>query len=269
MSEHMPPPGAMTVTTLDAASRAELQHALAVLEQGGGLIVRLADLLGDVMGRGVRFGVRSLGMAPGLQAGVQGIAEAALRRAFDIAILGIGAPQAVPSRSRRRLAQPLVMLSGAVGGFIGLPGLLPDATVTTLTILREIARIAQEEGENLSDLDTRRACLEVFALRTEHGTIAGSETGYFSERVVMQGRPLMLLLNEVAASYGVTLSQKFTLQSIPVVGALSAAMLNRAFLAHYREAARAHFVVRRLERRYGSETVRAVSVSIKDNIPTL
>jgi EcsC protein family len=272
MSEQIPMPSgaAMTTNALDNGARAELRHALAVLDGGGGLIVRLADLLGDVMGRGVRLGVRGLGMAPTLQAGFQGVAEAALRRAFDVAILGMDTPKITASQiRRRRMAQPMVMLSGAVGGFMGLPGLLPDATVTTLAIIREIAHIAQEEGEDLSDPDTRRACLQVFALRTERGTIAGSEMGYFSARLVMQGRPLVLLMSEVAASYGVTLSQKLTFQSIPVIGALSGAALNRAFLAHYQEAARAHFVVRRLERRYGSEAVNAESASIHSDIPNL
>ncbi len=250
---------AVAAGELDAASRMELRRALAVLDGGGGLLVRLADLLGDFMGRGVRMGARGLGMAPSLQAGFQGVAEAALQRAFDIAVLGMGGPQIEPRR--RRLTRPVVILSGAAGGFVGLSGFLPDATVTTLAIIREIARTAQEEGEDLNDLDTRRACLQVFALRTERGTIAGSELGYFSARLVMQGRPLVLLLSEVAARYGVTLSQKVALQAIPVVGALSGAALNGAFLAHYQEAARAHFVVRRLERQYGLEAVRRAAPS--------
>jgi hypothetical protein len=262
MSEQTPAMsgGAMTASGLDAASRKELRQALAVLDGGGGLVVRLADMLGDVMGRGVRMGARGLGMASSLQAGFQGVAAAALQRAFDVAVLGMAPPNAGPRR--RRIAQPVVMLSGAAGGFAGLAGLIPDATVTTLAILREIGRTAQEEGEDLNDPDTRRACLQVFALRTERGTIAGSELGYFSARLVMQGRPLVLLLSEVAASYGLTLSQKLMLQAVPVLGALTGATLNRAFLTHYQEAARAHFVVRRLERRYGLEAVRVAAASI-------
>jgi hypothetical protein len=269
MSEQTPATsgGVVTTSELDVLSRTELRRALAVLDGGGGLIVRLADMLGDVMGRGVRMGVRGLGMAPSFQAGFQGVATAALQRAFDVAVLGMAPPQAGPRR--RRIARPVVMLSGAVGGFAGLAGLIPDATVTTLAILREIARTAQEEGEDLTDSDTRNACLQVFALRTERGTIAGSDLGYFSARLVMQGRPLVLLLSEVAASYGVTLSQKLMLQAVPVLGALSGAALNRAFLAHYQEAARAHFVVRRLERRYGSDAVRVAAAAIQAPSPIL
>ncbi len=263
MSEQAPamPGGAIAQITLDPASEAELQNALAVLDSGGGLLVRLADLLGNLMGRGVRMSVRSLGMAPSFQAAFQGIVEAALRRAFDIAIFGL--PSVPSGRRRHHMARPAVMLSGALGGFVGLPGLMPDVTVTTVAILRQIARIAQEEGEDLADPETRRACLQVFTLRTEHGTIAGSELGYFSARMAMQGRPLVLLLNEVAATYGLALSRKLALQAVPVIGALAGATLNRAFLVYYEEAARAHFVIRRLERYYGRDMVRSAAFSIR------
>ncbi len=263
MSEQAPiiSAGAVTRPNLDPAAQAELQNALAMLDDGGGLLVRLADLMGNLMGRGVRMGVRGLGVAPSFQAAFQGIAEAALRRAFDVAILGL--PSGAFDRPRRRMARPIVMLSGAMGGFAGLPGLAPDVTVTTIAILRQIARIAQEEGENLADPEARRACLQIFALRAEHANMTGSELGYFSARLALQGRPLVLLLNEVAASYGFTLSQKLTLQAVPVVGALAGAALNRAFLIYYEEAARAHFIIRRLERRYGQDTIQRAAVLVR------
>jgi hypothetical protein len=43
---------------------------------------------------------------------------------------------------------------------------------------------------------------------------------------------------------------------VPVIGALGGAAVNYAFIDHFQEVARAHFVVRRLERRYGKSAVR-------------
>jgi hypothetical protein len=40
-------------------------------------------------------------------------------------------------------------------------------------------------------------------------------------------------------------------------GALGGAAVNYAFIDQFQEVARAHFVVRRLERRYGKDAVRA------------
>ena len=279
---------------LDHQGEAELRAALERLETGRGLLVRVADLLGGAMGRATRLGARGLGIAPQLQGRLRGVAEAALARAYDVAILGLapapsgptagpglpGSARRVATTARRSgtgLAQgpvgrAMVMASGAVGGFAGMGGFLPDASFTTLTIMRAIAGIAREHGEDLSTPQARRACLEVFALRTTLSENGGSEAGYFSARLVMQGRPMMLLLSEVGARYGVSLSQKFALQLVPVVGALSGAALNAAFLAHYCDMARAHFTIRRLERLHGTIAVReaanTIRVSLDHHLPT-
>lgn len=270
--------------TLDPATRAELHAALERLESGRGLVVRLADLMGGALGQATRFGLRRIGIAPALERKLRGVAEAALARAYDIAILGLrgsGAPTIAPgtdpspltpvggASARRRsggLSRAVVMVSGATGGFVGMPGFLPDAGVTTLAIMRAIARIAREEGEDLTNEAARRACLEVFALRGDPAGGAESELGYYSARLMLQGRPLVLLLAEVGARYGLVLSQKFAAQMVPVAGALSAAAINAAFLAHYENLARAHFTIRRLERQHGAERIQATVSALRPQI---
>lgn len=41
-----------------------------------------------------------------------------------------------------------------------------------------------------------------------------------------------------------------------MIGAASGALVNTIFINHFQDMARGHFVVRRLERRYGPELVR-------------
>jgi len=246
--------GEIAPLALDSESLAQLQAALAKVEHGRGVLVRLADLMGGAVGQATRLGMQGLGMAPNIQAKLQGLAEASITRAFDVAILGMAQESAVKApKWRDPAAQAAVAVSGALGGFGGVVGLMPDIGFTTLTIMREIARIAREEGEDLSDDDTRRACLEVFALK---GFLAGrsgdeSELGFFSARALMRGKPIVLLIAEVASHYGIGLSRKFALQMVPVAGALCGASLNAAFLSHYRAVARAQFTIRRLERQHG------------------
>ncbi|MGC1315990.1 MAG: EcsC family protein, partial [Pseudolabrys sp.] len=43
--------------------------------------------------------------------------------------------------------------------------------------------------------------------------------------------------------------------TIPVIGALGGAAINYAFIDHFQSVARGHFTVRRLERKYGKDTV--------------
>ncbi|MFW7267389.1 EcsC family protein [Gluconacetobacter sp. Hr-1-5] len=283
--------GEIAPLVLDAPAIAELQRALEKVESGRGVLVRLADLMGGAVGQAALLGMRGLGMAPTMQAKLKGIAETAISRAFDIAIVGMtplkgeqsvpdsssSAPSAAVSSSAAVASAPLVTptwrgpalqaavtVSGAVGGFAGLAGLLPDVTFTTMAIMREIARIAREEGEDLSTQDARRACLEVFALRAfpVGASDDESELGYFSARAMLRGRPVVMLVSEVASHYGLGLSRKLAVQMMPVAGALCGASLNVAFLAHYRALARAHFTIRRLEREHGPE-VRRTAESLR------
>jgi hypothetical protein len=186
------------------------------------------------------------------------VAEAALARAYDVAVLGLRDDRTAGSAGLTRLG---VVTSGAASGFVGMAGFLPDATFTTLAIMREIARVAQQEGEDLSSEDARRACLEVFAFRSPADENE-SELGYFSARLIFQGRTLTMLLSEVAARYGLVLGEKFSFQAVPLVGAVAGAALNVAFLDHYRNVAHAHFIIRRLERMHGQDVVREAAAAL-------
>ncbi|AQS87419.1 hypothetical protein AA101099_2987 [Neoasaia chiangmaiensis NBRC 101099] len=261
--------GEIASLALDGDSLAQLQSVLAKVEQGRGVLVRLADLMGGAVGQATKLGMKGLGLAPNLQGKLQGLAESAIARAFDIAVLGIGhdTPAQRPAW-RDHAGQMAVAVSGAIGGFGGVIGLAPDVGFTTLTIMREIAQIAREEGEDLRDEDTRRACLEVFALRSFPLGREGeeSELGFFSARALLRGRPVVMLVAEVASHYGIGLSRKFALQMMPVAGALCGASLNAAFMGHYRALARAHFTIRRLERQHGPTVIRTAA-HMRDHAP--
>jgi hypothetical protein len=254
---------ALAPATLDGPAHDQLAAALARIARGRGLIVRMADLFGGAVNLAGRFGLRQIGMGRDVQAKFAGLAEAALSRAYDVAILGLDRTPPAGSDLRTGVARAAVIGSGALGGLIGLPGFLPDATFTTLTIMREIARIATLEGEDLSTPEARQACLEVFAFRSEADQDE-SELGYFSARLALQGGTFTRLITEVAARYGVVLGEKLTLQAVPIAGAVAGASLNAAFLEHYRNLAGAHFTIRRLERTHGREIVRAAAAALKN-----
>ena len=266
-------PGAQPLT---AEAMRELRQAMARLEQGPGLVPWLAGAAGTALGgvgRLVAGRLGALALPGGLRtAGMDGLgrlAQAALVQAFEVAVVGVrsgagGERRIESARTGGGRTRLLVAASGAAGGAAGLAGFAPDAAVTTLAIMRRIAVIAQEEGEDLRELDARRACLEVFALRAgvpgevgKAGEVGEAGSGYFSTRLLLQGGPLMRLLAEVGARYGVQLGQKLAAQAIPVAGAILGAAINSGFLVEYEGLARAHFTVRRLERAYGAAAVRA------------
>lgn len=82
---------------------------------------------------------------------------------------------------------------------------------------------------------------------------------FIAERgVVEEGAPaLVRLIAQISARFGVVVTQKAAAQAIPVIGALGGAAINYAFVEHFQTIARGHFTVRRLERFYGEELVRA------------
>ena len=68
---------------------------------------------------------------------------------------------------------------------------------------------------------------------------------------------LVRFLAQIASRFGIVVSQKVMAQAVAVVGALGGAAVNLAFIEHFQDLARGHFTVRRLERVYGADAVRA------------
>jgi len=152
-------------------------------------------------------------------------------------------------------------------------------------MLRAIAAIAREEGEDLADPRTGLACLEVFALGGPTADDSGAETDYFAVRAMLarglveiadfaidkgaikEGAPLFVkFMAQIASRFGVVVSQKLAAQAVAVVGALGGAAINLAFTEHFQDVARGHFTVRRLERVYGAELVQAEYGRLKSDL---
>jgi hypothetical protein len=97
-----------------------------------------------------------------------------------------------------------------------------------------------------------------FAVRGMLAKSVAEAARYIAERgVLAEGAPVLVrFIGQIASRFGVMVTQKLAAQAVPVIGALGGAALNYAFIDHFQEAARAHFTVRRLERRYGKDAVR-------------
>jgi hypothetical protein len=66
------------------------------------------------------------------------------------------------------------------------------------------------------------------------------------------------LVNAIASRFGVMVSEELAAKALPVVGAAGGSVVNVLFIDHFQDMARGHFIVKRLENRYGVETVRDV-----------
>ena len=243
---------------MDPRDREQLGRAIRRLRATRGLIVRSAELLTAVFGGAAAAGLRKLRFPPTRSTGTRALVEVALKRAFALVLLMPPRPAGGTSRRRARL---LAAAAGALGGMAGLPGFLPELMFTTLLIMRNVASIARAEGEDLATEEARRACLEVFAFGSELER-DDAEIGYWSARLLLQGRPLVMLFSEIAPRFGLQISQKFAMQAVPVVGAAGGALVNAIFLDHYVRLAQVHFTMRRLERRYDRGMVRSEALRL-------
>jgi hypothetical protein len=176
----------------------------------------------------------------------------------------------------RHFHKAMAALSGAAGGAFGIASLPIELPFSTAIMLRSIGDIARSQGEDLSNPETALACLEVFALGSHNQSGDFMESGYFAVRgllaksVTEAGRyliergaadeaaPVLLrLISQIASRFGVVVSQKVVAQTVPVLGAAGGAAINYAFINHFQTIAHGHFTVRRLERIYGIEVIKA------------
>jgi len=148
-----------------------------------------------------------------------------------------------------------------------------ELPLTTTLMLRAIADIARHNGEDLSTLEARLACVEVFALgapetgrrdfgyyasRALIGRLVADAAAIFLERGAANlSTPVVkTLVTEIATRFGVVVTERSAASALPVLGAVGGATVNIVFMNHFQRVARGHFAIRRLERLYGSDVVR-------------
>jgi hypothetical protein len=149
-------------------------------------------------------------------------------------------------------------------------------------MLRSIADIARSEGHDLRDMTIRLNCLEVFALggRTEKDN--ATESSYWAVRaalgktieeaaihlsgkgVTQRSAPAVVrLISGIASRFGIVVSEEVAAKAVPVVGAAAGAVVNVLFMDHFQNMARGHFIVKRLEKKYGLGAVESAYLHIK------
>ncbi len=258
--------------SLSKAELTDLKRAKSLLENPS-LAARTAALLGSPLDKGLKL------LPERFQKAVHEASEAAMLKALDVAVKSHGLDGRMASRDR--LHKLAAAASGAVGGAFGLAALALELPISTTIMLRSIADIAKSEGENIQHIETKLSCLTVFALggRTEKDDAA--ESGYFATRAAMAGAvteaskflaekgfskigapALVRLVSLISSRFGVVVSEKAAMQSIPILGAATGALINTLFIEHFQNMARGHFTVRRLEKIHGAEPVKIAYQSL-------
>jgi hypothetical protein len=257
---------AVSTLTLPPADEAALRGAIRNLENQD-FAAQLADYAGKPIARVMRL------MPKAANRRINKIVETAILNCLNVAIRSIRPQSKAPPA--QRAASLLAGLSGGVSGFFGFAALPIELPVTTTIMLRSIADIARHQGEDLSALEARLACVEVFALGAPRESGARADFGYYASRALLgrlaaDATALLLersaaslsapivggLVSEIATRFSVVVTERSAASALPVLGAVGGATVNMMFMNHFQRVARGHFAVRRLERQYGADVVR-------------
>lgn len=231
--------------TLPALPAPDLDQDIAALARA------YARANGPVMALIARFGggieAQLAALPPRMRAELERLSARALEAALG---LGGRAPDLGP-----RGTMAAAIASGAAGGAGGIVTSLAELPVTIAVILRAVQDEARAAGFDPAEPAIRAACIQVFAAGTPLAGDDGANSGFLSARLTLTGPALHKLIATVAPRLAAAMGQKLAAQAVPVLGALSGAALNAAYLAYYREMARIRFALMRLSVRHGAETV--------------
>lgn len=250
---------------LTSEDKQRLEDAKQLLENPG-LAAKMSNAIGSPIEQGLKLLPKSWNSS------INEVTQKALLKASDAAIYTM--KSTATGLASNRMHKLSVAVTGGVGGFFGVAGIAVELPISTTIMLRSIADIARAEGESVSNLETKLACLEVFALGGKSKEDDGAESGYYAVRTALaksvldaseflakkaitdQGSPILVKFTaEIAKRFGIQVTEKAAAQAVPAIGAAGGAIINTIFIGHYQDMATGHFIIRRLERTYGKELV--------------
>jgi hypothetical protein len=263
---------------LTPADRAALTSAVRQLENPN-FAARLADYAGAPVRRVMSMLPRTVNRR------ISGMVRNAVMKGLDVAVDTL--EEKPPPSPAIRFSSFLAGLAGGVSGIFGFGALAIELPLTTTVMLRSIAEIARHEGEDLSTLEARLACLEVFAFGARR-TDDHIDVGYYAARTLIskytsEVAALLLergaidasapvvsnLVTEIVSRFGIVVSDKFAAGAVPLIGAFSGATVNIIFMDHFQKIAKGHFTLRRLERTYGSAHIRQHYATLATTLPKI
>lgn len=256
--------GEATLFALSPADEAALQRAVRHLE-GRNFAAKLADYAGVPVHRVLGF------LPSAVSRQISGIVRNAVTKGLEIAVDTLEkTPPHTPSIGFSCL---LAGVTGGLSGLFGLGALALELPLTTTFMLRAIAEIAQHQGDDLSTVEARLACLEVFAYGAKRDA-RNVDVGYYAARALLSkytnhvaalalergavdaSTPVVgSFISEIVSRFGLLVSDKVAASALPVLGAVGGATVNMIFMDHFQRIAQGHFALRRLERIYGSAAI--------------
>jgi hypothetical protein len=121
--------------------------------------------------------------------------------------------------------------------------------------LHAIAQAARDEGFDSESPVVRAECLRVLQAGSPMPDDDALDTGFVGARLALNGQAVQKLVAVVAPALSTILARKLAAQAVPVLGAVTGAALNAAYLSYFRELAAIRFALMRLTLLHGPDRV--------------
>jgi len=252
---------------INKADKRDLRRAYDLLENPG-FRIKVMNTVGMPIEKGMDL------LPASVNKQIAKASNVALSKAADFSLFTFSSKKI--EKSSNWFHRAAVWGTGFAGGFGGIPGTLIEVPISTMIMLRSILDIARSEGEDLEQPAARLAALQVFALGGNSTSDDLADSAYYAVRMAMAAEvdaalkfltkgggsmanknapAIIRLIAKIASRFGVTVSEKAVAQAMPFIGGGIGVIINDIFIAHYQDMARGHFIVRRLERKYGKNIV--------------
>lgn len=233
--------------TLPMPAASDLAAEVAALakryKRANGPVIRLVNRLGGTL-------ENQLSALPdGIRSQLERLTSQALEASYGLAARAPDLGQRMPMVA--------AVAAGAAGGAGGLATAVAELPVTVTLFLNAIRSVARDAGLDPDQDWVRAECLQVFAAGSPLARDDGVNTSFLASRLALTGSTVQNLIAAIAPRLAAVLGQKLAAQAVPVIGAVSGAALNAAFLSYYREVARVRFALIKLAQVHGADAVEA------------
>lgn len=215
---------------------AEIVRLVSRYRKAGGPVMHIVNLFGT------RVESQIEKLPDSIKDRIERVVETALHRCYSFAGRTLGEGDTLGESGHRSVA----LLTGAVGGFGGLPTAVAELPVTVTVIFRAIQKIAESYGYDPADPEVRLECLQVFGAGSPLHEDDGVNTSFLGARVTMTGPALNRVIAAVAPRLSLVLGEKLAAQTVPLLGSVAGAGVNYAFLSYYQEMAHVRFGLMKL-----------------------
>ena len=176
---------------------------------------------------------------------LQNIIKGALEKAYDIADNISG--QSYAPTVHNDFYKVTATASGAITGIAGVEGAAVDLPIVITTMFGSFQKIASQYGFERSADETKLECLKVFSMDGPLNEDEELDLSFVDAKLTLTDPAISDLIAAISQRLAVIMGQKLGASAVPILGAISGAAVNYAFMAYYEDMAHIRFRLKQLQ----------------------